>query len=461
MAPADPSFVPEAAGLDNGDTMSPRSVLFSLEPIGIGTPTAEGLISYIIRLAEAYSVSPRRLIKEEFVKCSPEIGKCLQASPFFNNNARCINGLHRYSEIFADIVEKLCGLSAAKNLTLLPLKALLPFNGVGMSAQNSRWCSSCYAEMRESRRQLYQPLAWSLDLYQACPKHGKRMMDRCPSCDKRQYSIPRIPLIGYCCYCGTWLGKRPDKPLPASPFESWIATAIEKIIAELPRLGNLATRDRFLGQLNAAIIQYANGSRSDLCRQIGLPQAGFQIWITNERRPTLARWLAISYALDVNPVRFLEEDFASVSKKAALRQLPCALRTQATCARVTATQRQAIQAELDCIAEAGNGAISVTKLAERHQLSRHQLQARWPDQCRKISSDYRKAAGTRWNEELARRCCAAMETVDALLERGVYPSQNVLRGALKRIGLSLVNPAIRDACKQQLNTRLGENEGHS
>jgi len=51
-----------------------------------------------------------------------------------------------------------------------------------------------------------------------------------------------------------------------------------------------------------------------------------------------------------------------------------------------------------------------------------------------------------------------MEMVDALLERGLYPGQNTMRDALNRIGISLANPAIRDAYKQQLKTRLGENE---
>lgn len=54
-----------------------------------------------------------------------------------------------------------------------------------------------------------------------------------------------------------------------------------------------------------------------------------------------------------------------------------------------------------------------------------------------------------------------MKTVDALLERGIYPSQRIVREALNRIGISLANPAVRDAYKQQLKTRLGENEARS
>lgn len=458
MISGDLSSVPECPPFDDGPGIPPRSRLFALEPIGISTPAAEGLTSYIIRLAGAHSVSPRRLIREEFAKLSPEIARIGQYGPFFNRNAISINGLHRYSELFADIVEKLCGLSIARDLTLLSLKSLLPFNGVGLGAQNPRWCSICYAEMRESRGEIYQPLAWSFDLYQVCPRHGKTMIDRCPFCGKLQYLIPRSPVIGYCCYCGTWMGKRPAKPLPATPFELWIATAIEEIITELPRLSKLAARERFLNQLKGAINYFTGGSRREFCRQIGLKDAAFQIWIRRGGRPSLARWLAVSYGMDINPIRFLVVDFGSFSETAALRKLPCALKPRATTPPLTATQRKKIQAELDFIVENGNGAISVTMLAERHQLARRHLQVLWPDQCRKISLAYRETGKTRWKEQLARKCSVAMETVDMLLERGIYPSQNVVRDALDRIGLSLANPAIRDAYKQQLKARLGENK---
>ena len=41
--------------------MPPRSRLFNLEPIGIGTPYVESLISYVVRESEAHCVLPRSL----------------------------------------------------------------------------------------------------------------------------------------------------------------------------------------------------------------------------------------------------------------------------------------------------------------------------------------------------------------------------------------------------------------
>jgi hypothetical protein len=44
-----------------------RSRLYHLEPLGLQTPFAESLTSYIIRLAEAHSVMPKILVMHEII----------------------------------------------------------------------------------------------------------------------------------------------------------------------------------------------------------------------------------------------------------------------------------------------------------------------------------------------------------------------------------------------------------
>src|SRR5713101_6231814 len=45
----------------------PRSRLFSLEPVGIGTPETESLTGYVVRLATTHGVLVRRLVEEEIL----------------------------------------------------------------------------------------------------------------------------------------------------------------------------------------------------------------------------------------------------------------------------------------------------------------------------------------------------------------------------------------------------------
>ncbi len=45
--------------------LPPRSRLYRLEPIGIGTPYVESLTSYIVRLAEEHHISLKLLVVQE------------------------------------------------------------------------------------------------------------------------------------------------------------------------------------------------------------------------------------------------------------------------------------------------------------------------------------------------------------------------------------------------------------
>src|SRR6266566_5087576 len=76
----------------------PRSRLYHLEPIGIGTPYVESLTSYVARLAAAHSVHPRDLLIHEL---APHLSQLIHLetqevkrgtmSPFFGNSA-ALNG---------------------------------------------------------------------------------------------------------------------------------------------------------------------------------------------------------------------------------------------------------------------------------------------------------------------------------------------------------------------------------
>lgn len=46
-------------------TVPPRSRLYSLEPLGIGTPYVESLTGYVSRLADAHAVSIGNLVGRE------------------------------------------------------------------------------------------------------------------------------------------------------------------------------------------------------------------------------------------------------------------------------------------------------------------------------------------------------------------------------------------------------------
>lgn len=446
-------FVPEYPEFADGRAFPPRSRLFALEPLGIGTAAAEGMISYIIRLAGAYSVSPRRLIMEEFTKVVPGIGIYRRHGLFFETDARSIDGLHQHSRAVTGAVEKLCGIQKAKNLTLLNLQDLLPFNGAGFIAAHPQWCPACYREWGDSRRDAYHPLAWSFDLYRVCPRHGTTLLNRCPYCNEYQHVIPRSPVLGFCCHCGIWLGQKKAEGTSRDNTNFWLATAIEGIVTELPTLSALAIRDHFVSQLNQAIDRYAGGSRRRFCKEIGLCENAFQYWLSSDKKPTLPQWLTIAYGLAVSPVEFLKMDFVPDKSQRTLRKLNQPFKPRFKRPPLAKAIRDAIEAELRNEAQCGDGSISVAMIAAKHDLARTYLRLLWPDLCKKIRDAHKAKLISLAKKKRLRKYTIVRKIVDNFLEQGIYPNQPILKAALAKTGISYADPEIRWVCKQQLTAK--------
>src|SRR6266851_2648608 len=114
----------------------PRSRLYSLEPIGIGTPEVESLSSYLNRLAQAHCVTVNALIAHELL---PHVGTpappSVHPAPtpprgggrgLGQHLARQINGLGRIAATWVEGLEALTGRRDLRFLTLLTWRAVLP-----------------------------------------------------------------------------------------------------------------------------------------------------------------------------------------------------------------------------------------------------------------------------------------------------------------------------------------------
>ncbi len=453
MSHADYAFIPDHKGLDGDAPMPPRSLLYALEPIGVGTSESEGLISYVIRLANEYAVNPHRLISEAFCIAKPELAELKRKGTFFVSNARSVNGLHQYSAAFVEVVEALCQVDSAKFLTLLPLKGLFPANGQ-LLALSPRWCPACYADMMIAHRRLYQPLAWSFDMYGVCTKHGTAMVDRCPTCGKAQHVFPRSPMIGFCCHCSAWLGKRTEtEERPDQPFQRWVAEAIETIVAALPRLERLATRHRFVRQLDRATQQYTRGSRRRFCQEIGIHPDTFQGILGGGQRPTFSTWLTIAYGLKTDPVGFLEAHYARWTPHDPLRTIPAPLEHRNAPMAITPTTIEAIADKLAQVAETGNPPVSVLKLASELGVTRSLLKHRWPDLCHKISNNYRAALSEQAQKRISEKRRLVLDTMERLIASGICPTHSLVQSELADQKVTFADAAMRDAFRRGMMGR--------
>ena len=194
-------------------TITSRSRLFHLEPIGIGTLFVESLSSYIVRLANYHCVTVRQLVIRQIVplmwqKGFPTYRWQYGISKLFQPDSPLIKG----NEVRGILAETL--IQSLEELTLRQdLKDLSLLNEVA-SIINDRhmkryhaWCPRCLEEWRQSERIIFIPLIWLLESLSICPQHRQqRLTKNCPSCQKQFPVMTGKLCLGFCPNCSSWLG---------------------------------------------------------------------------------------------------------------------------------------------------------------------------------------------------------------------------------------------------------------
>ena len=198
-------------------TMPARSRLYSLEPIGVGTPATESLTSYVIRLAEAHRV-------EKGVLISKEVRPLLGDTPIMEKeDAYTIEKMAwMYPPFLYSVEENGIGKGAAKQaqaLEQLTLRTDLHYltlqlwprrfhpSGIILRPQQA-WCPVCFEEWQAIGHPIYYPLLWTLNWAEICPQHLEFLWDRCPheACQRSFHWGSINQKLGYCPICGGWLG---------------------------------------------------------------------------------------------------------------------------------------------------------------------------------------------------------------------------------------------------------------
>ena len=129
-------------------TLPPRSRLYSLAPIGIGSFQVEGVTSYMMRIADAHAVSPGTLIREEIC---PHLTACPKRLSFAALHS--LNGSGPCFVQWVEILESLTARNDLRALTLLPWRGVL--SGDGVLRRYRAWCPRCYEECRDHESAVY------------------------------------------------------------------------------------------------------------------------------------------------------------------------------------------------------------------------------------------------------------------------------------------------------------------
>lgn len=295
----------------------PRSSLFHLEPIGIGTPYVESLTSYVARLAEAHSVAVGTLIAAEIKK---QFSKAEDIKPYYYPNIvkvygqyyiKSLNGTSAKAKQLVAALNQLTLRDDLKFLTLLTWAEVLPRQELLKS--DFAWCPQCYQEWRFSSKVIYSPLLWSLQAVNICLYHHQPLQSICPYCHQKFVPLWQTTRPGFCLKCDAWLGEHYPSVSQHCPdiaqsleWEIWVANALGELLEKAVLFDSIPPRNSINKSFKVYVNQLTNGNISALGRFLGVSRYKFLRWHQGSTIPIISELLKICDTLSISIVDFLQ-----------------------------------------------------------------------------------------------------------------------------------------------------------
>jgi hypothetical protein len=406
--------------------MPPRSRLYSLAPVGVGTVQVECLSSYLNRLAWTYRVNARTLVAYELI---PHLSGShyMQASGpgrlggFGRTRSMTVNGAGSVAYDWAETLGHLTMRSDLRHLTLHQWANDLP--QWGLLRPLPQWCPVCYHEWREQEAPLYQPLLWAPQAVTVCIEHQEALVDRCPSCQEPQSAIAAKAVPGYCTQCRAWLGRQPqpDKQVTDEvlDWQRWVMDSVEELYHASMAFGSLPWHALAVGI--AACVEAVGGCRQ-LARLVKVPNMLFSAWQNRQRTPSLTYVLAVGYVLNLSPLQLItvepERLKDTLRAKMVYRSPPDFKHTMPR----SQGDSVSMQAFLQSVLDGETGPLPLRHVARHLGVGEKYLVGRFPQECAAITTEYLAHRAVRAKERVERECDEVRQAVFALREQGIRPS---------------------------------------
>jgi hypothetical protein len=426
----------------------PRSRLYHLEPVGVGTAYVESLTGYIARLAESHCLLPGVLIckeiapsvKKVFVKKRDSRG--LRA---LFDRATALNGIGSIACDFAQALETLTLRKDLRFLTLLSWAEILSLRGLFRT--HKAWCPACYDEWYLSGQVVYEPLLWILDAITVCPHHHQILLNHCPHCHQQQPLLTWRSRPGYCSNCGDWLGinlgNTPSTELHDEfKYQAWLVDNIGELIAAAPRLSSTPTRENITKSLRCAVDIVAEGNVAAFARLLEMPKNTVWMWHTGKVLPQLDVLLQVCYCLGISLLDFLTNEAIYTEPRIKITQKSLTRQCSPRPAQKSFNSIQVRQALLSALNNAQEPPPTMKEVVERLDYNRRTIYRHFPDLCRAISAKsrlYRKAAQ---EKKIEHSCEEARQIALKLHNENVYPSEGRVSELMTKPG-DLRNKKVR------------------
>ena len=443
--------------------MLPRVPLYGRYPAALGTGLVESLSSYVARLCVARSLSVRDVLDHLVRPLVPpgflEPGTLLTL--YLSHDSFDFDGLGPRTERLVAAFEELTDCPDLRLHTFLPWRVLLsPHSAAIVSRSGARWCPRCFADWRERRLELWEPLLWRVPVVRRCPVHDVPLAERCPDCSRVQRAVSQNVPIGWCERCGLdfacaqWSGGpaacAPDSDGHES-WDRWMAVAVFQMLAHQAEVAKRASPVGLGALIESARARCPRRSLEALARHLGVHRN----ILHNSRRckhaPSLHKFLALCMRLGANPVEVALAPYGAVLGcgwiSAGLSSRPWPRLDFG--ASVPSSRRddprrwRRIGRALDALLREPR-VCSPTHFAKGWRVAPGTVAKRFPARYRELRERYHAQRASDRARVRERRYQAVRDAVSELIGAGRNPARSTVMRAANVYGFDTYDPVLRD-----------------
>ncbi|MFG0215287.1 TniQ family protein [Brevibacillus porteri] len=425
--------------------MPPRSRLYNISPIGIGTNQVESLTSYIARLSEAHCVFVTDLVRYEIFNAIEDLPKSYHRD--FFRKAEQINGQNSLAKRTVTALESLTLRTDLVDLTMSRLKGIIPTNQ--LLRQSKAWCKYCYQYWRDSGDILYDPLLWSFKIVNYCHVHGCRLSSNCEKCGSCLTYLNKCTRPGYCSYCNSWLGEIEQKiniDAEKQLFEVWVSTNVGDLIRYLWLDKNL-TRNKLRESLIYYVDVVSSGKPYVFAGMAGINPDTFWHSYKGISILSLGDLMRICYFLRIGICDF-------INQIAIKQSWDNNRRTNQRASILKVLDYEIVKRQLEK-ALSNENPKSLREIGRNIEIHPNRLMYNFPELCKAISERYkvfRRETSKKKGEELRKQ---VQDTIVYLQSLDIYPSQRAIKNVL-HLQKIFIKPEIKQIwqdilSKQELN----------
>ena len=433
----------------NPPKLPPRSHLYNLKPIGLGTGEVESATSYLSRLAIAHTVSTWALLKCEIAPrlFGPDAILRNRLSELTATMGAACNGENTTGSRLISILHSLTGRTDLGQITMGFCRGFVASRFLVRVEQ--AWCGACLRDWKEEGRGIYSPLLWHTFAARVCPRHHIPLATKCPACGRSFHPLVAHSRPGFCHRCGQWLGATIAEPACCeSSADREIARIICDFLCDGPGMLQNVETSAFPKNIEMILNHLFKNNIQALARYLGINRSSVIAWKSGLQLPSLLLLADVSHRFKVPAVALLCSP-VSADKLTLQSQSSTGLKRREFLSPPKIDLELMRQVLEEAIANESLPRPSLNQLAKRLGCRLTTLGRRFPELAKAVKGRHQEFCAIRKEVRKKLFHSVVRATVINIHKSGEYPSQCRVRQTVPSF-VDMREPAAYETWKQTL-----------